>query len=55
MQWCERWNLGVSNDMTLLAVNAYTAEIDCIHVSGGEAISQSTSPAATVFVPVVTQ
>ena len=55
VQWCERWNLGVSNDMMLLAVHAHTAEVECIHVGGGEANLTSTLAVATVFVPVATQ
>lgn len=55
LQWCAHWNLGVSNDMTLLAVHAHTAEVDCIHVGGGEAYLHFTQPVATLFVPVVTQ
>ncbi len=41
--------------MTLLAVHAHTAGIECIHVGGGEANLTSTLAVATVFVPVATQ
>ena len=55
VQWCERWNLGVSNDMMLLALHAHTADVECIHVGSGEANLTSTLAVATVFVPVDTQ
>jgi hypothetical protein len=54
-QWCARWNLGVSHDMSLLAVNAHAAVFDCIHVGTGEPYLNPTNPVATVYVPVVTQ
>ena len=41
--------------MSLLAINAHAAVVDCIDVGTGEPCLNPTNPVATVYVPVVTQ